>query len=136
MPSANAPRSTSPATSSTPRSTPPPTTSPPPPRSPLPLRKPWIWSAFGFHPALKVTKITDDTGKLLTGERSADGTIRVTPAAPFTKGQVNHWTFEYEGVITGSEDGPVEGLKLAAIQEPITYLLYPARWFPIHRLPH
>jgi hypothetical protein len=46
-----------------------------------------------------------------------------------------HWTFEYEGVITGNEDGPVEGLKLAAIQEPITYLLYPARWFPHDRLP-
>jgi hypothetical protein len=87
--------------------------------------------AFGFHPALKVTKITDDAGKVLTGERSADGTIRVAPAAPFAKGQVSHWTFEYEGIITGSEDGPVEGLKLAAIQEPITYLLYPARWFPM-----
>ena len=33
-------------------------------------------------------------------------------------------------MITGNEDGPVEGLKLAAIQEPITYLLYAARWFP------
>jgi aminopeptidase N len=88
--------------------------------------------AFGFHPALKVTKITDDAGKLLTGERSADGTIRVAPAAPFTKGQVSHWTFEYDGTITGNEDGPVEGLKLAAIQEPITYLLYPARWFPMN----
>ena len=87
--------------------------------------------SFGFHPALKVTKITDETGKLLTGERSADGTIRVTPGAPFTKGQVSHWTFVYEGVITGNEDGPIEGLKLAAIQEPITYLLYPARWFPM-----
>jgi aminopeptidase N len=87
--------------------------------------------AFGFHPALKVTKITDDTGKLLTGERSADGTIRVTPGAPFVKGQENRWTFEYDGTITGNEDGPVEGLKLAAIQEPITYLLYPARWFPM-----
>jgi aminopeptidase N len=86
--------------------------------------------AFGFHPALKVNKITDENGKVLTGERSADGTIRVTPATPFTKGQVSHWTFDYEGVITGSEDGPIEGLKLAAIQEPITYLLYPARWFP------
>jgi tetratricopeptide (TPR) repeat protein len=42
-----------------------------------------------------------------------------------------HWTFEYDGIITGQEDGPVEGLKLAAIQEPITYLLYPARWFPM-----
>jgi hypothetical protein len=87
--------------------------------------------AFGFHPALKVTKITDDKGKLLTGERSADGTIRVAPGAPFIKGQANHWTFEYDGTITGNEDGPVEGLKLAAIQEPITYLLYPARWFPM-----
>jgi hypothetical protein len=88
--------------------------------------------SFGFHPALKVTKITDESGKLLTGERSADGTIRVSPAAPFAKGQVSHWTFEYEGAITGNEDGPVEGLKLAAIQEPITYLLYPARWFPMN----
>ena len=86
--------------------------------------------SFGFHPALKVTKITDESGKLLTGERLADGTIRVAPAKPFVDGQPCHWTFEYEGVITGNEDGPVEGLKLAAIQEPITYLLYPARWFP------
>jgi tetratricopeptide (TPR) repeat protein len=88
-------------------------------------------ASFGFHPALKVTKISDDKGKLLTGDRSADGTIRVTPNTPFTNGQVMHWTFEYEGTITGSEDGPVEGLKLAAIQEPITYLLYPAAWFPM-----
>ena len=86
--------------------------------------------SFGFHPALKVTKISDESGKVLTGERLADGTIRVTPAAPLAQGQAAHWTFEYEGVITGNEDGPVEGLKLAAIQEPITYLLYPARWFP------
>jgi len=87
--------------------------------------------SFGFHPALKVTKISDESGKLLTGERSADGTIRVTPATPFVKGQPSHWTFAYEGIVTGNEDGPVEGLKLAAIQEPITYLLYPARWFPM-----
>src|ERR1700723_598232 len=88
--------------------------------------------SFGFHPALKVNKITDDAGKLLTGERLADGTIRVAPSKPFAAGQSNHWTFDYEGVITGNEDGPVEGLKLAAIQEPITYLLYPARWFPMN----
>ena len=87
--------------------------------------------SFGFHPALKVTKIADDSGALLTGERSADGTLRVTPATPFVRGQAVHWTFVYDGMITGNEDGPVEGLKLAAIQEPITYLLYPARWFPM-----
>jgi hypothetical protein len=77
--------------------------------------------SFGFHPALKVTKITDAaTNKVLTGERLADGTIRVSPATPITQAKLNRWIFEYEGVITGNEDGPVEGLKLAAIQEPIT----------------
>jgi tetratricopeptide (TPR) repeat protein len=86
--------------------------------------------SFGFHPALKVTQITDDGGKVLTGERLADGTIRVTPATPIAQAQVQHWTFQYEGVLTGTEDGPIEGLKLAAIEEPITYLLYAARWFP------
>ncbi len=85
---------------------------------------------FGFHPALKVTKITDDSGKVLDGERTADGSIRVTANTPFVDGQPVHWTFVYDGMITGNEDGPIEGLKLAAIQEPITYLLYPARWFP------
>ncbi len=85
---------------------------------------------FGFHPALKVTKITDENGKELDGERTADGSIRVTPSGAFSPGETVRWTFEYNGVITGDEDGPVEGLKLAAIQEPISYLLYPARWFP------
>ena len=85
---------------------------------------------FGFHPALKVTKITDDSGKLLEAERTADGSIRVTASTPFVDGQPAHWTFVYDGIITGNEDGPIEGLKLAAIQEPISYLLYPARWFP------
>jgi aminopeptidase N len=85
---------------------------------------------FGFHPALKLTKVTDDSGKLLTGDRTADGSIRIAPATPFVRNQPVHWTFAYEGVISGEEDGPIEGLKLAAIQEPVTYLLYPARWFP------
>jgi len=85
---------------------------------------------FGFHPALKITKITDDSGKLLDGERTADGSIRIIPSTPFTPGTPVHWTFVYEGIITGNEDGPIEGLKLAAIQEPISYLLYPAEWFP------
>jgi len=85
---------------------------------------------FGFHPALKITKISDESGKLLEGERTADGSIRVTPGAAFVQGQTVRWTFEYEGTLTGSEDGPIEGLKLAAIQEPISYLLYAARWFP------
>ena len=79
---------------------------------------------FGFHPALKVTTITDESGKQLDGERTADGAIRVTTSTPFVPGKTVSWTFVYSGTITGNEDGPVEGLKLAAIQEPISYLLY------------
>ena len=86
--------------------------------------------SFGLHPALKITKISDEAGEVLTSQRSADASIRIAPATPFVNGHTVHWTFEYEGVITGNNDGPIEGLKLAAIQEPITYLLYPARWFP------
>jgi tetratricopeptide (TPR) repeat protein len=92
-------------------------------------------ASFGLHPALKLTKISDEAGTVLTGQRSADGSIRIAPATPFVRGQAVLWTFEYEGGLTGKDDGPIEGpaegLKLAAIQEPITYLLYPARWFPV-----
>lgn len=86
---------------------------------------------FGFHPALKITKITDASGKVLDGERTADGSVRVTTNTPFVAGQPVSWTFTYEGTLTGDENGPVEGIKLAQIQEPISYLLYPARWFPM-----
>ncbi|MGA7832686.1 MAG: M1 family aminopeptidase [Terracidiphilus sp.] len=85
---------------------------------------------FGLHPALKISKISDDSGALLTGERLPDGSVRIAPASPFVQGQAAHWSFAYEGTITGNDDGPIEGLKLAAIQEPISFLLYPARWFP------
>jgi predicted negative regulator of RcsB-dependent stress response len=87
--------------------------------------------SFGLHPGLKISKISDEVGTSLTGERLADGSIRVTPATPFVPGEALRWSFDYEGTITVNNDGPVEGVKLAAIQEPITYLLYPARWFPV-----
>ena len=130
-PAPSARRSISPATSSTPRSTPPPTTSRPQPWSASPRPPTLDVVSFGFHPALKVTKITDEQ-RQAARPASAPPTAPSAspPAAPFVAGQTAHWTFVYDGAITGNEDGPVEGLKLAAIQEPITYLLYAARWFP------
>ena len=87
-------------------------------------------ATFAFHPALRISSITDQTGKTLLGDRSGDGSVHVHPAAPFVRGQVCHWTFVYDGNITGNNDGPVEGLRLATIQEPITYLLYASHWLP------
>ncbi|MDQ1694539.1 MAG: hypothetical protein QOH85_2074 [Acidobacteriaceae bacterium] len=86
---------------------------------------------FELHSALKVVKITDENGHALNGERGQSSTIRVTPQSPLAKGDKAVWTFTYEGAIEGVEGSPVEGIKLAAIEEPITYLLYPGRWFPM-----
>ena len=88
--------------------------------------------SFGFHPALKVTKISDETRQaahrraLRRRHHPRDPGHAVCHRPGRRTGPST-----YEGTITGNEDGPVEGLKLAAIQEPITYLLYPARWFPM-----
>lgn len=88
--------------------------------------------SFGLNNALRVSRITDSQGKELTGENSpADSTIRVTPLAPLPKGQTTTWTFEYKGILNSADASPVEGLKLASIDAPISYLLYAARWFPM-----
>ncbi len=41
------------------------------------------------------------------------------------------WTFEYDGTLENADGSPVENLKLASIGDPISYLLYAARWFPM-----
>ena len=86
---------------------------------------------FQLHNALKVDKITDSAGHALSGERGADATIRLTLPRALTKGQPTTYTFEYGGALSGSEESPVQGLKLASIGDPISYLLYAARWFPM-----
>ena len=48
-----------------------------------------------------------------------------------SKGASRHLTFVYEGTLSGSEESPVEGLKVASIGDPISYLLYAGRWFPM-----
>jgi aminopeptidase N len=86
---------------------------------------------FELHGALKVDKVTDGANNTLSGERGTDATIRLTLPSALAKGQKTTFTFEYEGVLSGAEESPVEGLKLASIGSPISYLLYPARWFPM-----
>jgi aminopeptidase N len=86
---------------------------------------------FEFNSALKLNKITDSKKHLINAERGQGSTVRVTPTTPMVKGDKDVYTFDYDGTLAGTEDGPVEGLKLATIGDPITYLLYAARWFPM-----
>jgi tetratricopeptide (TPR) repeat protein len=85
---------------------------------------------FELHGALKVDKVTDESGDSLNGQRGPNATILVTPSAPLTVGQSYTWTFTYGGALEG-EGGPVPGLKLASIGDPISYLLYAGAWFPM-----
>ncbi len=88
-------------------------------------------ATFELHAGLKVSKVTDDDDHPLNAERGAASTLRVTPAGPLAKGDKAVWTFEYDGTLENGDNSPVEGLKLASIGDPISYLLYAARWFPM-----
>ncbi len=86
---------------------------------------------FGLNNGLQVTKITDAAGKPVVSERSAtDSTIRLTPAQPVAKNASTTYTFTYAGALT-LDTSPVDGIKLAAVADPISILLYAGRWFPV-----
>ena len=89
-------------------------------------------ATFELHNALRPTRVVDANAQTLQIERvSQDSTIRVTLPTTLNKGQSDTLIFEYEGAIQTSDDSPVQGLKVAYIGDPISYLLYAGRWFPM-----
>ncbi len=90
-------------------------------------------ASFELNNALNVSRIVDGSGRQITASRSAqDYSIRLSFPEPLTKGKPSTLTFTYDGRLTGSEDSPVYGIKFAAIHNDYSYLMYPARWFPIN----
>ncbi len=87
---------------------------------------------FELNNGLLLTKVTDPKNTPLQTERlSTNSTVRITLPAPLPKGSTTTYTFSYAGSLTGADTSPVEGIKLAAIAEPISILLYAGRWFPM-----
>jgi hypothetical protein len=87
---------------------------------------------FELNNGLTVSSITDAAHAALTSERlSTQNAVRVSLNNPIPKGTSTTWTFVYAGVLKGADTSPVEGIKLAAIADPISILLYPGRWFPM-----
>ena len=87
---------------------------------------------FELNNGLQVTKATDPQGKPLQYERlTNNNTVRFTLATPLAKGATTTYHFEYSGALKGADTSPVEGIKLASIEDPISILLYPGRWFPM-----
>src|SRR5665213_2830286 len=90
---------------------------------------------FELNNGLKITKVTDASGKPLESERlTNNSTVRFTLANPIPKGTSTTYNFEYSGTLTGADTSPVSGIKLASIDDPISILLYPGAWFPMNGL--
>ena len=89
-------------------------------------------ATFELNNGLNVTSLKDQKNQSLNAERVAtNSTVRVALGTPIAKGATATFRFEYAGTLTGSDTSPVEGIKLAAVGDPITMLLYPGRWFPM-----
>jgi hypothetical protein len=87
---------------------------------------------FELNNGLNITKLTDDTGTTLNAERLAtNSTVHVSLQTSLSKGSSHTFHFEYNGTLLNADTSPVEGIKLAAVADPISILLYPGRWFPM-----
>lgn len=89
---------------------------------------------FELNNGLQLTKVTDASKKPINANAERltnNSTVRFTLASPIPKGTSTTWTFEYSGTLKGAETSPVEGIKLASVEDPISILLYPGRWFPM-----
>jgi tetratricopeptide (TPR) repeat protein len=89
-------------------------------------------AAFDLNNALNVSRVLDAQDKQIPASRNQqDSTVRLSFEQTLPKGQPVTITFFYDGRLTGQEDGPVSGIKFAAIHPDFAYLMYPARWFPV-----
>jgi tetratricopeptide (TPR) repeat protein len=87
---------------------------------------------FELNTSLNVSKVVDSQGQNIpTNRDKEEGTIRLMMPVTLAKNQPVTVTFTYDGRITGNEDGPIPGIKFAALHPENGYLLYPARWFPV-----
>jgi hypothetical protein len=90
-------------------------------------------ATFQLHNDLRLTKVTDVSGKPLTADRmTQNSSVRVSLRNTVPKDQSTTLTFEYEGILDSSDDSPVAGLKLSSIDNDTTYLLYAGDWFPVN----
>src|ERR1700722_7943494 len=88
---------------------------------------------FELNNALNLTRVTDLEGRQVTASRfGEDMSVRLSLPQALPKGKPETLTFVYEGKLTGQEESPVFGIKFAAVTPDVAYLVYAARWLPVH----
>ena len=91
------------------------------------------FAEFGLHNDLALDQVADSQGTPIPSSRDFDAfAVRVSFPRPLPKGQTEELTFTYSGQLTGREASPIWGINFATIESGHAYLLYPARWFPVH----
>jgi hypothetical protein len=89
-------------------------------------------ATFELNNSLNISKITDGAGQTISGARNQqDHSVKLSFAQSLPKGQPVTVVFTYDGRLTGKEESPIYGIKFAQIAPESSFLLYPARWFPI-----
>ncbi|HEV2349370.1 MAG TPA: M1 family aminopeptidase [Terriglobia bacterium] len=87
--------------------------------------------SFELHSALRVSSAVDSAGKNLNYRQ--DGlNLNLDFLTPLQPAQPSSVTVEYSGALATADGSPVENLKLAYVGPEGSYLLYPARWFPVN----
>src|SRR6516162_2745429 len=90
-----------------------------------------------LHENLEVREVKGEDGKTLTFQREADNPLflSVMLPTPVGVGKTVTLTFSYGGLLANEENSPVPNTKMASINKEWSYLLLPARWFPLTNFP-
>jgi aminopeptidase N len=86
---------------------------------------------FELHSALRVKKATDSTGQPISFNQEFFS-LQFNFVNPQLAGKPSRLDVEWGGSLASADGSPVEGLKLAYVGPEGSYLLYPARWFPVN----
>jgi aminopeptidase N len=90
-----------------------------------------------LHADLNVSAVTSLDGKPLGFDRDPANALRLRVSLPqaYAPGQQVAIIVTYAGPVSGLEDSPTRGLRLASIDPHWAYLLLGARWFPLTNFP-
>ena len=87
--------------------------------------------ALELNRSLRVQRVLDAQGQPLRFRQDTGYELNVDFLNPVPEGKASSLTIEYGGALATAEGSPIENLKLAYIGPEGSYLLYPARWFPV-----
>lgn len=87
---------------------------------------------FELNENLFPTNVMSDDGNALSAQRNSSGLgLRVSLGRSLRRNEIITITMDLEGQFADAEYSPVPGVELAYVGEERSYLLYPARWYPV-----